>query len=108
MSSLEKLTAQPKQIFNRLHPLLGREAFRSGGPSLWREQAHPDLLDLSARTPILQKFIKIARSLHHLTRNRAVNNHGVTYDVLEDPFIGGWLPPFVVLGLEPVNRDNQV
>ena len=54
-----------------------------------------------------EELVEIARPVHLLARDRAVDGDLVPGDVLQDPIVGGRRPPRVVLGLQAVDRDDD-
>ena len=75
---------------------------------LRRVQAHPDLLRVRLRRPELQELLEVARPFDLLPRHRAVHGDLVAGDVLEDAIVGGRRPPGVVLGLQAVDRHDNL
>src|SRR5260370_11381124 len=87
---------------------MGLQNFRQLISNLWREQAEPYLVDLGPGGPVLQKFPQIAWPLHHLTGDRAVDGNLLARDVLQDAIVGCRGAPDIVLGLQSVNRYDDV
>src|SRR5262245_5195463 len=103
---LRELLTQVEKILNGLLALFGREAFGRMVSLLRRKHTHPDLFDPPAGRPELEKVLQISRSLHHLPRDRTMNDHLVAFDVLNDLLVSCRSSAGVMLGLKAVNGDH--
>lgn len=75
---------------------------------LWRVEAHPNLTNVFVRRPEANELLEVTVALCLLTRDGAVHRDLVPPNVLENPIVGGRCSPHIVLGLEPVDRDDQL
>mgnify|MGYP003694771159 CR=1 FL=1 len=75
---------------------------------LRRVQAHPDLLGVGLRLPELQELFDVSRPFDLLPRHGAMDGDVVAGDVFEDAVVGGRRPPGVVLGLQAVDRHDNL
>jgi len=115
--NLEKAFRQSQlREFQPQRHQIGDDALAIGGPEalllrdlsdLRRVEAAPDFLDFRSLRPETEKLLDVAGPLDLLTRHRAMNGDAMTFDVLEDPIVGGWRAPGVVLGLQAVDRDDD-
>src|SRR5262245_60144675 len=100
--------AEGHQVGDNARPVGGREPLIRYFPYLRRVQADPDLARLRAIRPEAEELVEIAGPVDLLPRDRAVNGDSVPGDVLEDAVVGGRRPAHVVLGLQPVDgNDNR-
>ena len=58
--------------------------------------------------PEFRELLEVAVAAHLLSRDRAVHADVVSLDVLEDALVGGGFAPLVVLGLQAVDRDDEL
>ena len=68
-------------------PLLCAQNLRHSIPNLRSEQAKPYLLDLRAWRPEFQELRQVSRSLHHLTRDRAMDRDFLSHDVSKNALV---------------------
>ena len=71
-------------------------------------ETHPDLADVGVAGPLRDEFLQVALASHLLSRHGAVHGDLVALDVLHDAIVGGGRAPRVVLGLEPVDRHDDL
>ena len=86
----------------------GCEDLRARCSSLWREDAHPDLLCLGAFGPELQKPLEISGLVCDLAGNRAVDRNACLRKVLQYTLVGCRCATYIVFGLQAVNGDDDV
>jgi hypothetical protein len=60
------------------------------------------------RRPEFRKFLEVAIAPHLLPCNGAVHADIVPLDVLENPVVGCRLSALVVLGLQTIDRDDEL
>ena len=109
LGRLELRIAQPQrhQVGDDALAVGGRQPFVRDLADLRRVEADPDLPRLRLRRPEPQELFEIARPVHLLPRDRAVDDDLVPDDVLQDAVVGGRRAPHVVLGLQAVDRDDD-
>ena len=85
-----------------------RQDLRRHLADLRRVEAEPDLRDVRVRRPEAGELLQVAVALHLLPRDGAVHGDLVTGDVLLDAVVGGRRAADVVLGLQAVDRDDDL
>jgi hypothetical protein len=58
--------------------------------------------------PKREEFLEISVAADLLTRHRAVDGYVMSFDVLQDPVVGGRCPSDVVLGLKTIDRHHDL
>ena len=89
-------------------PLIRRQDLRSHSALLGREEAEPDSLGLVALTPESCEILQVARPVHHLAGDGAVNRDLGSGDVLQDSLIGSGLAPHVMFRLQPIDGTTTL
>src|SRR5207248_2978707 len=75
---------------------------------LRRVQADPDLLRVGVVRPEIHELVEIAVALRLLARDRAMDGDLMPLDVLQDAIVGRGSPARVMLGLETIDRDDDL
>src|SRR5882672_11324273 len=70
----------------------------AGFANLGSKNTHPDLFGVLLPAPEFDKLAQIPGAFRHLARDRAMNGYLMSFDVLQNPFIGGWLSADIVFG----------
>ena len=86
----------------------GRQDLGRDLADLRRVEAEPELPHVRVRRPEVRELLEVAVALHLLPRHRAVHGDLLAGDVLEDPIVGGRRAAGVVLGLQAVDRDDDL
>ena len=86
----------------------GREDLRACCSSLWREDAHPDLLCLGALGPELKKPLEISGLVCDLAGDGAVDRNARLRKVLQYTLVSCWCATYIVFGLQTVDGDDDV
>jgi outer membrane receptor protein involved in Fe transport len=72
------------------------------------EDAEPYFLDLGTRRPEFQELAEVARPLHHLTGDRAMDRDSLSRNVSENAVVGCRCAPGIVFGLQSIDRHGDV
>src|SRR5215472_606467 len=99
---------QAHQLFHSLHSLFAAEDLRISSADLGREHAHPYFFGLRPGVPKLDEVLKVARPLHHLAGNRAMDGHITVTNAFQYPGVSCGFTARIVLRLQAINGDHNV
>ena len=105
---LRILRPKHHQIVHHLLAVGLRQALGRHLAHLRGVQADPQLRDVRVRRPELHELFEVSVAAHLLPRHGAVDGDVVPLDVLQDAVVGGGLAALVVLGLQPVDRHDDL
>ena len=97
-----------QKIRNDERSLFRSKNLRTAGSTLGREKAKPYFVDLREAAPELKKLLQITRPGSNVAGDSGMDRDFRSGNVFEDSLIGCGFTPFVMVGLESVNRDNDV